>query len=161
MRTKNYLLVFGVFIFALVYPAGVLGAEPVLVWKYTAGSRVYAPIELADVNGDGVVDLVGGERDNKRVFVLDGKTGNEIWGATFAGDVRPPVCIVDLNGDKILEGLVAASGDTIYCVDMRNGNQLWSLKLDGGLSLDPMIVSDLEMDGKLEISQHRIRHCRS
>jgi len=36
-------------------------------------------------------------------------------------------------------------------MNMRNGKQLWSLKLDGGVSLDPMIVSDLEGDGKPEI----------
>jgi len=151
MRTTNCTLVFGVLIFALVYPTCVLGVEPVLIWKYSAGSRAYSPIELADVNGDGVVDVIGGERDNKVVWAIDGKTGGEIWKATFAGDVRAPTCVVDLNGDKVLEGIVTPAGDTIYCVDMRNGNQLWSLKLDGGVSLDPMIVSDLEMDGKLEI----------
>ena len=61
----------------------------------------------ADVNGDGVMELVYAGRDG-RLRAVSGKDGREVWSIAAAG--RP--VIADVDGDGLVE-VLAVGGDGV------------------------------------------------
>ena len=73
-------------------------------WKIT--TPVTGDVVAADVNGDGVLELVFAGRDG-RLRAVSGKDGRELWSVAASG--RP--VIADVDGDGLVEVLaVGADG---------------------------------------------------
>jgi len=90
--------------------------------------RSYSTV-LADVNGDGALDIVVGNDapDPKVVYLNDGK-GNFRRGSTFGHSEWPTrnVAVADLNGDGLSDIVVAnrygnAGGSNYVCLNQGNG----------------------------------------
>lgn len=114
-------------------------------------------IELADLNGDDVDDVIAGELSTDyygkihHVFAFDGKTGDTIWVYTVFDGVRS-MAIGDLNGDEISDVAVGASynsGDTpdgdIHAIDGSTGLPMWVYPVNATMSA--ICVGDFDGDG--------------
>jgi hypothetical protein len=78
--------------------------------KWTIKAPVTGDVVAADVNGDGVMELVFAGRDG-RMRAVGGKDGHEVWSIAATG--RP--VIADVNGDG-LEEVLAVGGDGVLRV---------------------------------------------
>ena len=128
-------------------------AAPVLKWQrggclsWGCQTGWYAPPAVADLDGDGQAEVIGGSYD---VVSLNGATGSLEWRAPGTYRVWPGVAVADLTGDGTLEVIVGGSSGrlTVYG---RLGNVLWTADPFAGGEVRTLAVDDLENDGQLEI----------
>ena len=104
------------------------------------GGRIYAPHAVADLEGDGVVEIVCGQRHE--VYVYEWRSGRLLlkpgWPAdTTTADESPEVrglAAADLNGDGLIE-IVATTTQTQPTAD--GGAQVFVFSGDGSLFQPP------------------------
>lgn len=87
---------------------------------------------IADVNGDGVAEVLWTKQDLKLAEVADGRTGKRLWKATgvaanlSGGRAFPRV---DIDGDGVLD-LFSASPMRREALSMKTGTPLWKFEGD-------------------------------
>jgi len=95
------------------------------VWQ-----RQLAPVSssspaLADLNGDGTVELIQGDRSGK-VNVFDALTGDTVWVKQLDGEDAGSPAVGDLNGDGKAEIVIRSTvAGKIFALDA-SGNVIWS-----------------------------------
>ena len=119
--------------------------------------RVYA-IDAADVDGDGVNDIIIGGADHN-VYVLKSKEMPPLWQYESKGAVQY-VKAADIDADSRTEIIGVSTWKMneddlaeVYALD-NNGKLRWSYDIPGGIfssSSGPAAVSDINGDGKKEI----------
>ncbi|UCH34744.1 MAG: PQQ-binding-like beta-propeller repeat protein [Armatimonadota bacterium] len=129
-------------------------------WLARTPESVDAALAAADVDGDGMTDVVfadvggwtfalSGERGAQdTIFSLDG-TGQEKWRYRCGGGVDSAPCIADVTGDGRLDVLLGSGDRSLYCLD-RQGKLQWQFRTDMKISVSPA-VADVDGDGILEI----------
>jgi hypothetical protein len=130
-------------------------------FAYSASFTGGVYIAAADVNGDGVPDIItgAGAGGGPHVKVFDGKTGQEIrsffaYDAGFHGGVR--VAAADVNHDgyaDIITGAGPGGGPHVRVFDGKTGailNEFFAYPADftGGVSVT---AGDINNDGQVEI----------
>jgi hypothetical protein len=113
------------------------------------------PVAVADINGDGIPDLIYPNYISANVAVRLGK-GNGTFGAqtTFAaGKGSYSVKVVDLNGDGKLDIVDGNAVDNTVSVLLGNGNGTFQPQKVYPVGFDPysMTVADVNGDGKLDV----------
>lgn len=156
---------------SLVVVAPVSGRGKVEVFDAASGRSLGAvepfpgesvgSIAVADVNGDGVLDLVAGSGagTEPRVRAIDGKNASELWTRrpfepTFLGGVE--VAVGDVDADGKLEVIAAAGvggGPRVRVLTASDGKTV-----DDFFAFDPssrggarVAVGDVDGDGKAEL----------
>ena len=109
------------------YVYGLNGSNGNTVWSFTvAGSSVWALMQVDDITGDGVPDVVAGDFSGW-IYGLDATNGAEEWNETIG-----PSMILrfeklnDVNDDGYPDILVAHSGTSAKVVDGYRGDTIWS-----------------------------------
>ena len=126
--------------------------EPVWAAAYRMSS--YLSIAAADINTDGVLEVLYGDKDNRLHCVDAG--GKELWNADLAqrGIFYAPA-IADVDGDGQLEAIVGvrntdfATGTTMYVIGPQ-GEIEERLALGESAKMAPA-VGDIDGDGELEV----------
>jgi hypothetical protein len=129
---------------------------------YDPGSCVGDPcangVALADVNGDGKLDLVVSNSSNTIGVLLGKGDGTFKKAKTYAsGGSNPgPVAVEDMNGDGKLDIAVANVGDAPGTVSvlLGNGNGTFRTAVtypSGGWPVTALAVADLNGDGKPDL----------
>jgi outer membrane protein assembly factor BamB len=129
-----------------------LTRDPRLRWTAELTSDSKGSGQLADLNGDGVADVVFGTYyGDEHLYALNGADGTLLWKhRSDGGPLDASVAIADLDGDGSPEVLAADSATgTLFCLDAE-GTLRWSLKLPSGTD-SPPAVGDLDGDGKPEV----------
>jgi hypothetical protein len=92
-------------------------------------------VDTADVNGDGVTDLIVGDQSGG-LFALDGRhLSNDpgvLWRTDLGAEVHK-VQIATVNGSRVV---VAATSNAVYSVDLRNGGVNFRIVPSAGYVFD-------------------------
>ncbi len=106
-----------------------------VVWKHDTDGPNNGSLAVADLDGDGLVDLVATSLDG-HVYALRGKDGREFWvtrSANYPSRASPVVS--DLNGDGKLQVLLTTEPPEtgtndrpggLFVLNAADGRELWS-----------------------------------
>ncbi|GIG29907.1 DUF4214 domain-containing protein [Cellulomonas marina] len=134
-------------------------------WRwFLQGQVVWSSPALADLNGDGGLDVVvgtGGYFDDpagRVLTALDGRTGRVLWQAGMPARVVGSPSVADVTGDGRADVFVVSYGGWLLSVDGATGAPRWRACLtDGGTCGDPGIgtksgvaLADVDGDGAIE-----------
>jgi|TARA_B100000959_G_C14941833_1_gene608167 outer membrane protein assembly factor BamB len=128
-----------------------------VLWKFAGQSGTDSPPAAADLDGDGKVEVVYGtmKKGGKDGFVnvLDGATGNPIWSVEMPGHIQSEPGLADLNGDKVLDVLVANwMGDgKLRALSGKDGEELWSFETNDSV-YHGVSIADFDKDKKPEVA---------
>ncbi|MCH2134824.1 MAG: choice-of-anchor D domain-containing protein [Phycisphaerales bacterium] len=133
------------------------------IWSYHTdavgdGGWVYQVDGSRDFSGDGVPDIVASAGDDgqdtgpKRVYCLDGLTGQPHWQHPLGGPGYAAIAVDDFTGDgvpDVLAGAANASENQGRAVGINgaNGLQSWSFETNGSSVWSLAQVGDVSSDG--------------
>lgn len=134
----------------------VLNRNGTLKWSKTLTGFSVASPALADVNGDGKLDVIeptwGGD-DQGRVFVFDG-AGNTLpnWAGRPSGGgiVLGQVSTADFDNDGG-QDIAINTGGGVFVASGKTGANLFSLRAGASAYQNSPWIGDMDNDGKLDI----------
>ena len=116
---------------------------------------------LADVNGDGYLDLLGGDADNGTIGIaLNTANGTGLFGVLglsgqnlIVGTRPVSVTTGDVDGDGDLDLVCANNGSNSVSVGFNNGSGIFGGTISIGVGTQPTTVqlADIDNDGDLDI----------
>jgi hypothetical protein len=109
-----------------------LDANGNTLWTYATSTnpavdaRVYSSPAIADLNGDGILDVVIGDSQG-RIHAISG-TGTPLWvtQAFPASPLYTSAVIADINGDGLPDVIMADSNGHLVGVNGQTGQIIWS-----------------------------------
>ena len=126
------------------------GSDGRTLW--TAHRREQCALGLgtfADLDGDGRMEiLISGEYSNT-AWYPDGKC---MWwiGWSSGGAKEHYGAVADVNGDGAKDFALSSNHGVLYCVDGRDGREIWTFKIPRKVSLSHPAAADLDGDGRVE-----------
>ncbi len=84
-------------------------------WSFETGGPVFSSPAVADVDGDGSLEVVVGSLDN-RTYCLDGATGREEWSFETGDAVVSSPAAADVDGDGLPEIVAASRRGVVRCL---------------------------------------------
>ena len=125
------------------------GGNGTLRWRFQAGGGLDASPSIADIDGDGRMEIVVGSLWDGGVYAVN-HDGTLLWRYGTKDQVYSTAAIADVNGDDRLEGIVGSTDNNLYVIDGKTGGLVWKFRTEGRIYSSPA-VADLDGDGKLEI----------
>lgn len=129
--------------------------QPLPGWPLPLGSQLWATPTLADVDGDGCLEVAIGTRGG--VLHLLDVSGNEKpgWPVTVPSStfgLASPVAAADVDGDGLPELIASSFSGHLYCL-RHDGTPVEGWPVDVGASLyTSPAVGDVDRDGSLEVA---------
>lgn len=114
-----------------------IGPDGELNWKFRLPNSTDSPPAIADLDGDGVNELIVGsmwQRDGRgAVNCYSAKDQKLLWERKYKGCIQSEPVLVDLNDDKVLDVIVTTwRGDHgIHAIDGKSGDELWTFTTKG------------------------------
>ena len=145
----GWALLLGLAVLLLGAGRGRAAAEPRLLWTGESGVRLFQAATVADLNGDGLCEIViVGERS---ILVYDG-TGKRLWEYPISSSIfhTSPTVWVPQKAEAYV--YAADMAGTLYCLDGK-GKLRWQGKLPAGADWSEAPVADLNGDGQAEVLQ--------
>ena len=137
-----------------------LNGKGEVVWKVDDdidGETFDGAIAVGDLDGDGTQEILIASAlrlTNEGVlYCRAGKDGKIIWQQKLNGWIQNSVTLVDIDGDKLDDCVVATwRGDnTVQAFSGKNGKPLWKYQAGGWMYHCPS-VGDLDGDGEAELA---------
>ncbi len=139
------------------------GATGEQIWihdthEYGDGGWVYQVSWQYDYNDDEVPDVLAATGDDaadngpKRVYCLNGLTGETLWDYYAGGPVFSVIGIEDVTGDDKPDVLAGASNEwetegIVHCLNGENGNMIWNYTTAGSSVWGLSQIDDINTDG--------------
>lgn len=112
----------------LVGGTGAYQHNGAVLWERGSGEGFVA---AADVNGNGLADVLVVESAEERAVALNGRTGEPLWPspvslgvASSNGTAGSPPAIVELDGDRGAEAVIGGA-DRLTALNVEDGSILW------------------------------------
>jgi len=148
---------------SIIALSGMTGEQ---IWKhdtheYGDGGWVYQVDCKYDYSGDGINDVLAATGDDsdhtgpKRIYCLDGLTGNSIWECYVGGPAFSVIGVEDFTGDGQPDVVAGAANlaETMgyaYGINGANGNMVWTFSTSGSVwALEQ--IDDVNGDGIKDI----------
>lgn len=138
-----------------------------IIWKYQtnafgSGGWVYQVDAKADYNDDAFPDVLAATGDDgtntgpKRIFCLNGKTGQMIWNYAFNGAVYAVKSIMDITNDGVADVIAGGTNTSetegrLVAINGANGYQIWELPVSGSTANAIELLDDINGDGIQDI----------
>jgi outer membrane protein assembly factor BamB len=88
-----------------------------VVWSTPAVDQVFVNVAIADINDDGIGDVVGGTGyNNNMLYALDGSSGVSFWELPMGSPVESAYWIDDINGNAIPDILAGTRDGWMYAL---------------------------------------------
>jgi outer membrane protein assembly factor BamB len=126
-----------------------------LTWSVTLAGKVRPAPALANLDGQGTLDVVVGDEAGD-LHALDGSNGRALWvQSTGANDYDArgfiaAAAIADLSGDRVDDVIAGARDGVLVAYEGRTGSPLWQARGGSGIHASPSTL-DLDGDGRLEV----------
>ena len=131
-------------------------------WPRLTASWIYAPPSVADINGDGLFDVVIGDQSlstspANKIYAWTAMTADTLPGFPVTGvfGINCQIILADIDGDQQIE-LIADdnSSDGKYAGFNHDGSVIsgWPLEVDGSTFYINPFVTDINNDGIAAIS---------
>ncbi len=104
-----------------------------VVWQAKVASVFWASPALADINGDGRIEVIQGDSEGV-VHVYDALTGRVVWERKIDGECSSPA-VGDLDGDSRQEIVIATTTGKLYILSV--AGEIVNEVLLGGTIFDP------------------------
>jgi outer membrane protein assembly factor BamB len=128
-------------------------AEPRLEWRFETKGKIYASPILADLDGDGQVEVVVCPSRESRVICLDG-AGELRWDYRLVDDgndgIQATPSAADMDGDGKKEVFFVTTGGTLGCLDYQ-GHLLWRAITGDRIDYSGPAVADITGNGRLDV----------
>jgi outer membrane protein assembly factor BamB len=131
-------------------------------WSRSIPMSNMAPVSIADLNGDGDLEVVVTNNDwvsfDERIWVLDGMTGNTEWSYPTTFSSFRGCAIGDINGNGILDLVAGFYMGDLIAVEPYTG-LLWQINLmsyfPGNLPYFDVdhgpLIADFDKNGKMDV----------
>jgi hypothetical protein len=107
------------------------------IWDFQTGGPVRSSPSVADINGDGVSEVVFGS-DDGRVYALDYR-GQLLWSFGAGGPVRSSPTLEDVDGDGLRDVAFGSDDGNLYVLD-RWGRRIWNFSTGGPVRSSPAVA---------------------
>lgn len=134
-----------------------LGSKGEIRWKKELdGEYLFAPTSVADLDKDGVCEIIV---PGRKLHVLRAREGDEFWTHEFEGNresIHRGAAVSDVDGDGTPD-VVVAVGRTMYALDGRTGKEIW--RFDAATKKNHIyekissapVLGDFDGDGCLDV----------
>lgn len=126
------------------------GSDPRLKWTYTAGSNLYAPPLVADMNPAPGLETLLSDSEARRVRCISAE-GQQLWeldgGWTMRLTTSAALTWSKDSGKPIL--LIGSSDGRLICANAETGGIVWKREV-GKIEWGGVLWADLDGDGKDE-----------
>lgn len=132
------------------------------IWRFSAGGSINTISAIGDVSGDGIGDVVMGS-DDRKVYMLDGKTGKTLWSYAANQTVQwvTPLENPDTDMNQAMV-LVGSKDNSVFLLDSK-GALVWKIDDIANNSVsaqDPCyvhlrsihVISDVNDDGLPDVA---------
>ncbi len=149
----NMRITFPIIVAALCVATSLAAVEPELLWSFDTGGKIYAAPVVADLDGDGTLEIIIAASRAQRLLCLDGAGGLK-WdyrlddGNSDGFHATPSV--VDYDGDGFKEIFWLTRGGTVGCLDYQ-GRLIWRMFLGDEMDYTGPVAADLRGNGRIEL----------
>jgi len=119
-----------------------------VVWQKDMGSVFCSSPALADLNEDGVLELIQGDQSGL-LSAVDALTGELVWESRLEGECASPA-VGDLDGDGALDIVIATGPGKVLALD-GSGKVIWEFALGGSAPSWAIASPVLFADSKGEV----------
>lgn len=123
----------------------VFSLPSITLWTAQTSGNVQSVPVVADLDGDGIGDVVAGD-DDGRIYCLSGRNGIPLWVFRTHDAVQAPLSVADMNHDGTPDIIVGFTDHNVYCIDGKTGRALWTFETHGAI-YGPALLKDVNGDG--------------
>ncbi len=117
-------------------------------WRFKGKGNIdqTCSFALADFNGSGKLDVLGGDSSGNVYRIRDGQP---VWNAEAGGGIVQGPAVGDVDGDGAMEVLVCSRANCLVCL-AHDGKEKWRYTTEAAPLTTPAL-GDVDQDGQIEI----------